>query len=155
MAQDEVVRSLLVPVQGRSLLVPSTVVAEVVPYSEPEEGVDDGASGLLGVVRWREQKVPAVSFEVADGGSVATAGTRARFAVFKALNNRPGLPYFAVVTQQIPRLLAVYRDTIEVLEGEGETGPAVREAVLVNGEPAVIPDLEYLENLIRDALGTH
>ena len=148
MAQDEVVRSLLVPVQGRNLLLPSTVVAEVVSYAEPEPAGND-EQWFLGMVRWRDQKVPAVSFEAADGGTAATPGARARFAVLKALNNRPGMPYFAVMTQQIPRLLSVYRDTIEVLEGEGAHGKAVRESVLVNGEPAVIPDLDYLEGLLH------
>ena len=151
MAQDEVVRSLLVPLQGRSLLVPSTVVAEVVSYSEPEEAEGD-APWLLGMIRWREQTIPALSFEAADGGSAGSPGTRARFAVFKALNNRPGLPYFAMLAQQIPRLLSVYPDTIEVLEGERDYGKAVRESVLVNGEPALIPDLDYLEGLLYKQL---
>jgi chemosensory pili system protein ChpC len=152
MAQEgyaEHVRSLLLPISEYNLLLPGTMLAEVVSYVEPTplEGQDEKLEWVLGMVPWRGQRVPLVSLEALMFGDSGDAGSRARVAVIKALGNRRGMPYIGVLTQQIPRLITVHPDTIEALEDSDVSDyPGIQAQVLVTGEPALVPDIEYLEN---------
>lgn len=151
-AEQTAIRSLLVPMQDGYLLMPGSVVAEVVTYSQPEAVPGQYPRWMLGRFNWRGQRLPCVSFEALNGAPPATPATRARVLVMKAVGNRPGLPYFALVAQGIPRLLSVEPDAIEELDDSMDDAPAVRAPVLAHGEPAFIPDVEFIEGQIHHAL---
>ncbi len=151
-AEDPSIRSLLIPMEDSHLLLPSTVVAEVVGYSEPAPMPGDYPSWLLGSFNWRGQQVPVVAFEDMNSGTGVLPATRARLLVLKALGDRPKLPYFAILAQGIPRLLRVHPDGIEDMEEPMDDAPAIRTAVLAHGEPAFIPDMEYVEDEIHRVL---
>lgn len=151
-ADDTLIRSLLIPMEDGYLLIPGTVVAEVTGYSEPEPMEGDHPSWLLGQFNWRGQQVPLIAFERVNGHASALPTTRIRVIVLKALGDRPELPYFALVAQGIPRLLNVHPDGIEDLEEPMDDTPGVIMAVLAHGEPAFIPDMEYLEDEVHRAL---
>lgn len=144
----EHVRSLLLPISDYNLLLPGTMLAEVASYVEPAPlaGHADEASWVLGMVPWRGQRVPLVALESLMFNHPGQPGSRARIAVIKAVGNRRGMPYIGVMTQQIPRLITVHPDTIEALD-DSDLGdyPAIQAQVLVTGEPALVPDIEYLE----------
>lgn len=149
----ESIRSLMLPVADSNLLIPSTVVAEVIGHAPPERD-GSGPDWLLGQVTWRGQRVPCVAFEALDGGAAPTAGARARTVVLKAVGGRQGLPYIALRTGGIPRLVNVDRDGVEALD-DGPVPTGVSEAVLAHGEPALIPDLDTIEAWTLKALRGH
>lgn len=141
------VRSLFIPVGEDNLVLPSTTVAEIAPYREPEAPPSEAPGWFLGHVMWREQRLPVFAMEHLLHGETSPPTARSRIAVIKGLGNNPDLPYFGVVTRQIPRLVTVYEESIEVLAGaDAIDSPAVSATVLANGEPAVIPDIEWVES---------
>lgn len=143
----EQVRSLLVPISEYNLLVPGTLLAEVVSYVEPQPlaGHSDDAPWVLGMVPWRGQRVPLVALETLMFGHTNEPGSRARIAVIKAVGQHRGMPYIGLLTQQIPRLITVHPDTIESLDDNDVSDyPGIEAQVLVTGEPALIPDVDYL-----------
>jgi len=75
-----------------------------------------------------------------------------RVAILKALSGYPRLPYFGVLTQGFPRLTLISEDILGSDEDAGALPIGVREQVRVHGEPAWIPDLAAVENLIVEAL---
>lgn len=150
MAQNAV-RSLFVPMQQLTLLLPGTVVAEVVSYREPEPAAG-APEWLLGTVYWREQTIPLVSLDAFMSGEPPAAGQRARIAVLKAISGRPEMPYFGLVTRQIPRLVTVFEEGIEPVEDAAHGLPGVTAEVLAQGEPAVLPDLDQIERALHAAL---
>lgn len=150
---DGAIRSLLLPLDDTYLLLPGTVVAEVVGYTTPQPPAQDSVPDwLLGMVNWRGQDVPCIAFEALNGQTLGVPGTRARTVVLKTLGSRSGMPYIAVRTRGIPRLINVEREGIEPLGEPEPLGPAVREAVLAHGEPALIPDMDYLESQTHRSL---
>lgn len=151
-ATADAVRSLFVPVTGGTLLLPGTVVAEIVPYAEPGPVSAGADPWLVGLFDWRDYRIPLVAYEAAFGQPVPTSGSATRIAVLKALSNLDGLPYFGIIAQQIPRLVTVQEDSIERLDAEGESAAFAGQAVLANGEPAVIPDLDWLETQLHRQL---
>jgi len=60
-----VVRCLLIPISGGQLLLPNSVVAEVFPYNEPERVAENQPNWLLGLIDWRNQRIPLLSIEEA------------------------------------------------------------------------------------------
>lgn len=148
------IRSLIIPLNDYSILLPGSVVAEVAPYQDPVAlaTLAEDTGWILGMVTWRGVQVPLISMEALEGEAVPVPGARARLVVLKGLADLPGLPFYAVASQQIPHLQTVSEAVIEALEEESlETAPG--EAVLVAGEPAVIPDLEAIERRLHEALG--
>ncbi|WP_297527280.1 chemotaxis protein CheW [Thiohalobacter sp.] len=143
--QDKV-RSLMVPLAGSTLLVPNVAVAEVVGYSEPAP-VSDAPDWVLGVMDWRGHRIPLISFEALRGEPVPALSAQARIAVLNTVTGDRRVPFYALVTAGIPRLLRVGADDVQ---SAGALEPATGELarVQVNGMPAVIPDLKRLEGLV-------
>lgn len=150
--QEDAIRSLLLPLEDDNLLLPGTVVAEVVGYVPPEPAGNGSPDWLLGSIDWRGQRVPCVAFESLGGQSVPEgAGARARLVVLKAVGEDPTMPYIAVRTRSIPRLINVEREGLEIRDEEMPP-QGIQQAVLAHGEPALIPDLAAVEGWVRDAL---
>jgi chemosensory pili system protein ChpC len=142
------VRSLLVPLDGMALLVPNALVSEVATLSEitPASGK---APWLLGSITWRGLQIPLVSFEKVAGGRVGLAGRNSRAIVFNTLNGNRELPFVAVLSQRIPRLLLVTGRMLQSVDAV-PAQEGVLSCVELQGEAVVIPDVDRLEQLLRE-----
>jgi chemosensory pili system protein ChpC len=147
------IRSVLIPLQQGQLLLPNALVAEVVGF-QPPEPLADAPDWLLGQVEWRQQRVPLVSFERVMGlpAEAAGGGRRARLAICYALGGNPRLPYIALLAHSIPRLVKVSEENVAAATELQELGPEVLRQVEINGEPALIPDMDYVEAQVNEAL---
>ncbi|WJW75798.1 chemotaxis protein CheW [Thiohalobacter sp. IOR34] len=144
--QDKV-RSLVVPLDGRRLLVPNVAVAEIVPYRAPQP-VEDAPSWLLGMLEWRGLELALISYEAACGAPRPVTGPQSRIAVFNTLSGEGEPGFYALLTAGIPHL-------VKLAEGEVQSDPApaaVLELARVHlqGDAAVIPDLDALERLVAE-----
>ena len=135
-----------------NLVLPGALVAEVVPYMEPAPAQDAVPDWFLGSIVWREQRIPLVSVDALVTGADAVSGARVRIAVLKAVASGPELNYYAIVMRGLPRLVSVSPGTVEGLGENLSEGPAVAAEVLANGEPAIIPDVDYIEAQINAVL---
>lgn len=142
--------SLLIPMGNGYIVLPQASVAEIVPYSNPEK-IDDAPDWLLGRLFWRNREVPLVSFENLNGGSVVLESDRGRVAVLNGINNVEQLAFCAVVTQGVPRQMRVLPSEVSSRQNV-DLGPAELMAVDVAGEPAVIPNIDFIESQIISLL---
>jgi chemosensory pili system protein ChpC len=143
---QSVIASLYLPMAGDKLLLPNVSVAEVVGYQEPVKspGTPDH---YLGLVRWRGIDVPLICFELANRTGQYEHAPGARIAVINTIGEQTErIPFFALLTQGIPRLIKVSSELIK--EGEKPVGPAESLRVRVDGEDAIIPNIDYLETLV-------
>lgn len=143
----QVIPGLLLPVKGKTLLLPNVSIAEVIDYQEPiaEENAPDW---YLGEISWRGLMLPVISYEAANGGNVSERGENPRIAVINNIgNHQQAVAFFAFVTQNIPRLVKVEDSKIEENTSD-KTGIADKINITVYDEVATIPDIEYLESLI-------
>jgi len=141
------VHCLLLPLGKQAALLPNAAVAEVVGYREPES-LPDAPDWLLGMVSWRDQRVPLISLEAASGDEAAAPRAVSRIAVLNTLNGNARLPYLAVLTQAIPQLRLVNDDNIKTHEGAASR-PSVAALVEVNGEVMMVPDIDDLEQRVQ------
>ncbi len=146
----EILPCVIIPMHDSQLLLPNVSIAEVVDFatSDPEAGSPDW---LVGWLEWRGLRLPVVSYDAANGNKlVVPGGNRGRVVVLNTIGqNHAETPFLALVTQGIPSQIRIGPD--QVREIDGEKGSADQVMVEVDGETAVIPDLEYLEKLAHEA----
>lgn len=144
-------RGVMIPVTGGRVLVPNTTMAEVITYARPD-AIAGAPPWLLGRLTWRGWGLPVLAFSTLAGAAEAESTQNARVAILKALAGYPRLPYFGVLTQGFPRLTLI-SESILTTDNEGGDLPAgVRDRVIVHDEPAWIPDLATVEDMIAMAL---
>lgn len=148
-----VVRSVLMPLQGATLLLPNAAVSEVVSLQTEERFGHEGAQGWLrGTQVWRQQIVPLVAFEKLLQMPFDDSGQDMMVAVCNTLNGNPRRPYVGILMSDIPHLFRAHMDMIETIT-EGPDGDGVIKAkVKVGGEELTIPDLDGLETRINAML---
>lgn len=146
--KTHIVRSQLIPLDGMRLVMPNTSIAEVISTQETE-AIDNMPNWLLGLIVWRGLKIPLLSFEAAVGDEPTKVSRRARVVVFNAINHQAELPFYAVLAQGIPRLMALTGTAIIDAPDQEATLFVLRHA-LVDGNPAMIPDLARFEQALHD-----
>ena len=143
---QSVIASLYLPVSNKQLLLPNVSVAEVVAYQEPKKR-NDAPEYFLGTVHWRGIDIPVISYEIANDLKQNETSAAARIAVINTIGkHHDALPFFAIITQGIPRLVKVSDDIIK--KTKQKPGVADSALIKVDGEDATIPNLGYLESLV-------
>lgn len=145
------IRGVLIQISGARLLLPNATIAEVLSYADPEP-IANAPEWLLGRMRWRGWQLPLIAFARLSGIAAEKGGLGSKVIVLKALGGDPKFPYFAVLTQGFPRLVTVSRDSVVEDDIAGELPTGVQARVLLNEDPALLPDLAQIEGLIGEAL---
>ncbi|MBS8239835.1 chemotaxis protein CheW [Marinobacter lipolyticus] len=142
---------VIIPMNGRQLLLPNVTIAEVVDYASSDAGANT-PEWLVGHLNWRGLELPVISYDAANGAALTIPGdNRGRIVVLNTIGDRhQQVPFMALVTQGIPSQARLTDEQIRTLDGE--TGPADLMQVEVEGDTAWIPNLEYLESLAAEAV---
>jgi len=147
--QYETVHCLLLPLNKEFGLLPNASVAEIIPFTQLEV-VEDAPEWILGMLTWRDRRLPVISFELASEGEAGRYHKSCRIAIINTLNGNAKLPYFGMLVQSLPSLQIVRPTSIEAPEDIVTDRPSIKALAIVNGTPAIIPDLDDLEQrLIR------
>ena len=146
---QETLSALLIPISGGALLVPSAALAEMIPFSTLETQ-EEGPEWLLGQISWRDQTIPVVSFERANGEVLPEGRDNARFAIMNRVSDKGDLRFYALVVQGIPHPLSVA--PADISHRDKEPGEYEKACVIVHGTPAVIPDLDSIEAGVDEAM---
>ena len=146
------IRAVLIQTEAARLLLPNATISEVLSYAAPDP-VDDAPEWLLGTIRWRGWRLPLVAFAPLIGQGAEQGGLGHKVVVLKSLGGQPTMPYFALLTKGFPRLVTVSRDRLQAVDdGDGHPRTGVRANVSFNDEPAVVPDIDGIEQALRQAL---
>lgn len=137
---------VMIPMNGRQLLLPNVSIAEVVDFASTE-APDNAPEWLAGKLEWRGLSLPIISYDGANGGEATTpGGNRGRIVVLNTIGDHHNkVPFMALVTQGIPSQTRLSEEQIK--QTDGDTGSADLMQVDVDGEIAFIPDLGFLESL--------
>jgi chemosensory pili system protein ChpC len=131
-----------------ALLVPNTVVAEVIDYREVEE-TPNMPEWLPGMISWRGRRVPLISFEKLLGQELAFHSEETRFVICNTLNGNANIPFIALQIEGLPHLSVVSSDMLET-EGEAPHYERAIQAYLrLNGESVIVPNIDVLEKMLE------
>ncbi|HET6564001.1 MAG TPA: chemotaxis protein CheW, partial [Xanthomonadales bacterium] len=141
------VHCMLAPLEDSSLLLPTQVVAEVIEYQQPEP-ISQTPDWFLGQIDWENRHIPVFSYAaLIKGTAPAEIRNRNRIMVVKSLTESTRVPYLGFLVSDIPKLVTVQPDKLDNT-GDENKSLGVFCHVLVDDQPAVIPDLERLTHLV-------
>jgi len=135
--------TLLIPINGKQLVLPNVTVAEIIHFSEPVPE-EDQPNWFLGYFNWRDTQIPLVAFESINDEPFVSQGNSRRIAVLNGIIDDPKLPFCGIVTEGVPRLMRVVADEVAT-DSDANLGPAELSRVLVSGEKATIPNVDYIQ----------
>lgn len=150
--KDEV-RGVLIQAGVERVLLPNATVAEMMSRVAVEP-VPGAPHWLVGQIAWHGWNVPLLSYARFSGhGSEQVTGNN-KVVVLKALGGNPDLPYFALLTQTFPQLIAVPRDGLLADASEESLPQGVHMRVLLGEQSVLLPDLDAIEAAVVAALAS-
>lgn len=144
--------SLLVPLNQERMILPRSVVAEVIRYA-PLDREAAWPRWLRGTLEWGGRSVPVISFEDLAGLTPAEPGGRTRIAILNGISGGPAPGHFGLLTEGFPQLVRLTREVVQPAQRHHwpEGGPVLCQIRMINEYP-LIPDLEAIEAMIGQAL---
>ena len=144
---NDVVRTQLLPLSNMNLVVPNTCIAEIINL-QPIEPIKKSPDWFLGMTSWRGIHIPVISFERANAVAMDENSKFTRIAVLNSLSGESDLPFYAVITQGIPRLLSLEKSNINPIKKPDIELPIAQQQVLIDDISAVIPDQPKIEKML-------
>jgi len=144
------IHCMLVPTDPEYLLLPTSVMAEVVDYGEPEP-VEATPPWLLGQIEWESRQVPVFSFSsLINGTDSEKVLPKSKIMILKSLSDSARVPYLGVLLGDLPRPVAIREDDL-VETGDEKKSLGVFSRVKFEDDEAIIPDLDRLTHLVTHA----
>ncbi len=147
------VNSLLLPVTDTVLLVPQVAVAEVLNWGE--QGADDlrldkaaTSAHCYGWISWRDQDIPLLSFDSIYSGQRPALDKDLKVVICNAVFKASATGFYALLVSSFPRALRLSLEAEMEFESAPSDKPGVQMLVSVDGEAVIIPDFEYLEQIV-------
>lgn len=142
-----VLRSLLIPFQGGQAVLPHSTVVQVLPFAKSLR-LENAPPWVTGAILWRSRTTPLVSLERLVCGITPGPGAHSRIIVVNALSNAPRLPSFGLLGARAPQLLDLERTAISLDEATEPLPAGVLSRVRINGQAAIIPDMDAIEAVL-------
>lgn len=148
---DGEIPCMLLPMQEAILLLPTVTIAEMAPMKPVTEAADK-PDWYLGAYEWRDTVIPLVSYERLNGASSHELNKEGRIAVVNNTGvSQKKLPFFAIATQNIPRMARIGNKDIQVDE-RSELDPYDTMRVMIGVERLTIPNIQKIENTLTELL---
>ena len=144
--------AVLMSVHDDTLLLPNAAVAEVLAR-DALQAAAGGPEWLAGYCDWNNRRVPAVRFELLNGGTSGGDPRRERIVVLHSLGRHVPGGHIALVALGYPHLVTLNRAAMRPAALDpADQGELVLSRVRIASQLALIPDLEALEARIAAAL---
>lgn len=150
MSSKDPVRTLVLPLQGATAILPQAAIAEIVSFSETEVvEVPQGQIEILGMIDWHQFSVPVIALESLIGSTFGEPGAKEKVAICNALDNNQQHAAIGIVLESVPRVLVVE---------DGRRLPAAQEKSEFalsshhQGDLVWIPDMEKIGRSVNQQL---
>jgi len=148
--KSPIIHCMLAPTEEDILLLPTSVLAEVVDFQQPSP-MDEAPSWLIGQIEWEKRQVPVFSFyALINGGDPGEISSRSKIMVIKSLSESGRVPYLGILLSDLPRMTYVKEFDLEQT-GDRSKSLGVYRRIRLEDQDAIIPDLDRLTHLITHA----
>lgn len=147
---DTEIRTILAPLTNGNVLLPNSVIAEILNFTSPEP-FKHGPAWLLGEIAWCGWQVPVINFErLLNIRSGTTVTSKTRILIVKTLGESTQVNYIGLVIQGLPRLKKINEESLVERQTE-ELADGVFSRVSVDDIQALIPELGDLTRIVEMA----
>ncbi len=145
---DRELRTILAPLNEGYVMLPNSVVGEILNFNSPEP-FKQGPNWLLGEIAWHGWQVPVINYErlIKDNG-ITTITSKSRILIVKTLGESTQVNYIGLLIQGLPKLKKVSADTLQETQTE-DLPETVFSRVTIDDLQAVIPDLGDLTRIVE------
>ena len=144
------IRTLMAPINGGGVLLPGSVIAEVVNIGD-FEAFHGGPDWLLGELRWNGWQIPMVHMAYISGATDDVAvPSGSRLLVVKLHGDSSKVMHLGIIISGMPRLKNV--TPANLLEVNTDMPEGIFSEVSVDDQNALIPDLDVLAGTIESAV---
>ena len=141
------VRCLTLALHGTNLLLPNTMVAEVIEKATVEVAANT-PKWLSGFISWRGRHIPLISYEQLLGGATSGRNSESRMVVLNTLSSSKGVSFIAMEVQGLPHLSLLKHGMLEYDENNNKGEPVVLARMVIDGESAIVPNIEAIERML-------
>jgi chemosensory pili system protein ChpC len=141
---------MAIPTQQETLLLPTSVIEEVVDFEQPTE-MESVPPWLMGHFQWENRQVPVFSFTaLINATEVGTVEPRSKIMILKSLTETGRVPYLGLLLSDLPHPVTIRSgDLVET--GDDKKSLGVFKRVSLDDREAIIPDLDRLTHLVTHA----
>jgi chemosensory pili system protein ChpC len=141
---------MMVPADNETLLLPTSVMAEVMDYQPPRPN-EAAPPWLLGQVDWETRQVPVFCFgALINGNEPGEVSKRSKIMILKSLTESTRVPYIGLLMSDLPRPIQVLENDLEAT-GDDKKSLGVFSRIRFEEEDAIIPDMDRLAYLVEHA----
>lgn len=141
------VTCVLIPVRGTQLLLPNVTVAEILPWRRVKR-LENMPDWFVGLLAWRGETVPVVQYSVLNGAAPDGPAVGRSIIVMNRVRGNRGAPFYGILAEALPRLMHIGEDDIDT--EKAPLGQAEVAAVSIGADRAVIPNLTFIEEQLRE-----
>ncbi|HRX69583.1 MAG: chemotaxis protein CheW [Candidatus Competibacteraceae bacterium] len=144
-------RCLLITVQGGQVILPNSLVVEVLPFATPLQ-IEAAPHWVVGAMLWHNLTTPLASLGRLIFRITPDADLNSRIIIVNTLSTDSRLPHFGLLGTAAPRPLNLQR---EDLDFDREIPDAERDRLGVlswasyQDQLVVIPDMDAIEAVLR------
>ncbi len=139
---------MLIPLSGYDILMPKSVVKEVV-YKPNIQFFGDDNDWLIGDIDWNDYILPLISFELLCNQSRVNKLSHTRAVVCHSMDNTDAFPFYALEAQSIPRPLILDSRALQKHDGAmSKHSEAISYHVKIGSKELVIPNFAKLESML-------
>ena len=149
---EQVINSLLLPMNGFHIILPQAMVAEITHRPESASACEYTAGWFKGLFHWRSEQVPLISFEGLCDREDGRAHKSMRIAIIHALEGISNLVFYAFELRAIPHPLTLRRDSLQRVRDKAGDCDYIASNALFGGHKAVIPNLQQIEQKLYEQL---
>ncbi|HXH54492.1 MAG TPA: chemotaxis protein CheW [Gammaproteobacteria bacterium] len=157
---------LLLPVLAQTLLVPTSSVAEIIPYKESDvEILSDVPAWFLGMLSWRGIQMPIAILEKMEpylswDGIVGQQSELHKQCYIAVINRVTKInsnivvqkfrqyPFFSIIVQGTPKLIRVSHKSLSISDTAKLADPRLIMEVKVEEHVAFVPNLDSVWKII-------
>ncbi|MEN8169969.1 MAG: chemotaxis protein CheW [Pseudomonadota bacterium] len=143
------VRCLILGLHGMNLLLPNTMVAEVIDTIKVTAAANT-PEWLSGFVSWRGRNVALVSFEKLLGLETVQRHDDSRMVILNTVNDKSGVSFIALEVQGLPHLSLLKHGMLEYDDNNNDAEPVVLARMVVDGESVIVPNVEVIERMLHN-----
>jgi len=151
MNNQYVLRAQLIPLNGATLLLPNTAVAEVVHFNDVE-ATPSTPSWVYGMINWRGLSLPLLSMEGLLEMDVLPLNKEKRIIVLNSLDNNQDMPFIAIVSDGNPHLIKLHEDTMGDELMEEHSSHYIHTVSVYRDRRVLVPDLNAIKESLQDSL---
>jgi chemosensory pili system protein ChpC len=147
-AETSEIKCLILPVQGRPVVLPNAAVAEIITQQDIEPCAD-APPWLLGTGQWRGMHIPLVAFDSLTGERADTPQAAGRFVVVFGLEGEGAPGFYGIRIDALPRSETVDAERLQPVDGAAHPSEYIgARARLSDERQCLVPDFDALGQLL-------